>query len=173
MDEIAGYITGIAFKLSNIKATNPISLRDKAILELLYSSGLRLSELVSLNPIDLNLKNKSMTVQGKGEKTRLLPIGQKAIVVFDQWLEVRGQLAHMDEEALFVSSKGSRLSQRAVQSRIDHWAKQTGMQQNIYPHLLRHSFATHLLNRHWLPRDVWQNCALINVDKCFVAYRFA
>jgi len=132
-------------QLLNIKTTNPISLRDKAILELLYSSGLRLSELVSLNPIDLNLKDKSMTVQGKGEKTRLLPIGQKAIEAVNQWLEVRVQLAHMDEEALFVSSKGRRLSQRAVQSRIDHWAKQTGMQQNIYPHLLRHSFATHLL----------------------------
>ena len=80
-------------QLLNIKETNPISLRDKAILELLYSSGLRLSELVNLNPIDLNLKDKSLMVTGKGEKTRLVPIGKKAIEAINQWLNVRSQLA--------------------------------------------------------------------------------
>jgi len=132
-------------QLLNITETNPISLRDKAILELLYSSGLRLSELVNLNPIDLNLKDRSLMVTGKGGKTRLLPIGKKAIEAISQWLAVRNQLAKIDEEALFVGTKGDRLGQRAIQARITHWGKKNGIQQGVYPHLLRHSFATHLL----------------------------
>ncbi len=132
-------------QLLNIRETSPTSLRDKAILELLYSSGLRLSELVNLNPIDLNLKDKSLMVMGKGGKTRLVPIGQKAIEAVNEWLDVRSQLAKTDEEALFVGTKGVRLGQRAVQARIAHWGKKNGIQQGVYPHLLRHSFATHLL----------------------------
>jgi len=132
-------------QLLNIRETSPISLRDKAILELLYSSGLRLSELVNLNPIDLNLKDKSLMVMGKGGKARLVPIGQKAIEALNQWLDVRDQLAKTDEEALFIGTRGVRLGQRAVQARITHWGKKNGIQQGIYPHLLRHSFATHLL----------------------------
>ena len=132
-------------QLLNIRETNPVSLRDKAILELLYSSGLRLSELVNLNPIDLNLKDKSLMVMGKGGKTRLVPIGQKAIEAVNQWLDVRSKLAKTDEEALFVGTKGVRLGQRAIQARITHWGKKNGIQQGVYPHLLRHSFATNLL----------------------------
>jgi len=132
-------------QLLNITETNPISLRDKAILELLYSSGLRLSELVNLNPIDLNLKDKSLMVTGKSRKTRLIPIGKKAIKAISRWLAVRSQLAKIDEEALFVGTKGDRLGQRAIQARITHWGKKNGIQQGVYPHLLRHSFATHLL----------------------------
>ena len=132
-------------QLLNIRETSPTSLRDKAILELLYSSGLRLSELVNLNPIDLNLKDKSLMVMGKGGKTRLVPIGQKAIEAVNQWLDVRSKLAKTDEEALFVGTKGVRLGQRAIQARISHWGKKNGIQQGVYPHLLRHSFATHLL----------------------------
>jgi integrase/recombinase XerC len=132
-------------QLLNIQETNPISIRDKAILELLYSSGLRLTELVNLNPIDLNLKDKSLMVMGKGGKTRMVPIGQKAIEAVNLWLDVRSQLAKTDEEALFVGSKGVRLGQRAIQARIRHWGKKNGIQQSVYPHLLRHSFATHLL----------------------------
>ncbi|GIT34807.1 MAG: tyrosine recombinase XerC [Gammaproteobacteria bacterium] len=132
-------------QLLNIRETSPTSLRDKAILELLYSSGLRLSELVNLNPIDLNLKDKSLMVMGKGGKTRLVPIGQKAIEAVNQWLDVRSKLAKTDEEALFVGTKGVRLGQRAIQARITHWGKKNGIQQGVYPHLLRHSFATHLL----------------------------
>ena len=132
-------------QLLNIRETSPTSLRDKAILELLYSSGLRLSELVNLNPIDLNLKDKSLMLMGKGGKTRLVPIGQKAIEAVNQWLDVRSKLAKTDEEALFVGTKGVRLGQRAIQARITHWGKKNGIQQGVYPHLLRHSFATHLL----------------------------
>jgi integrase/recombinase XerC len=114
-------------------------------MELLSSSGLRLSELVTLNPIDLNIQDMSLTVIGKGNKKRMLPVGSKAIKAIQEWMKVRSQLAVPEEEALFVSNRGARLSRRSVQSRINHWAKKNGLQQNVYPHLLRHSFATHLL----------------------------
>ena len=132
-------------QLLNIKDTNPISLRDKAIMELLYSSGLRLAELVALNPIDLNIQDRSLTVIGKGNKKRMLPIGSKAIVSIKAWIKVRSQIASPDEEALFVGNRGNRLSRRSIQSRINHWAKKNDLQRDVYPHLLRHSFATHLL----------------------------
>jgi len=132
-------------QLLNIKSTEPISLRDKAIMELLYSSGLRLAELVALNPIDLNIQDRSLTVIGKGNKKRMLPIGYKAIEAIKVWIKVRSQIAAPDEEALFVGNRGNRLSRRSIQSRINHWAKKNGLAQDVYPHLLRHSFATHLL----------------------------
>ena len=132
-------------QLLNIKSTEPISLRDKAIMELLYSSGLRLAELVALNPIDLNIHDRSLTVIGKGNKKRMLPIGSKAIEAIKAWIKVRSQIAAPDEEALFVGNRGNRLSRRSIQSRINHWAKKNGLAQDVYPHLLRHSFATHLL----------------------------
>ena len=132
-------------QLLNIEESDPISLRDKAIMELIYSSGLRLSEIVHLNPIDLNLSDKSLTVLGKGDKTRMLPMGAEAIKSLKNWLACRNELASPDEEALFVGSRGNRLSRRSIQSRIKHWAKKNGLQQDVYPHLLRHSFATHML----------------------------
>jgi len=132
-------------QLLNVKSTKPISLRDKAIMELLYSSGLRLAELVALNPIDLNINDRSLTVIGKGNKKRMLPIGSKAIEAIKAWIKVRSQIAAPDEEALFVGNRGNRLSRRSIQSRINHWAKKNGLAQDVYPHLLRHSFATHLL----------------------------
>ena len=132
-------------QLLNIKETDPISLRDKAIMELLYSSGLRLAELVALNPIDLNIQDRSLTVIGKGNKKRMLPIGSKAIDAIKAWIQIRSQIAAPDEEALFVGNRGNRLSRRSIQSRINHWSKKNGLTQDVYPHLLRHSFATHLL----------------------------
>ena len=104
-----------------------------------------MSELVTLNPIDLNIQDMSLTVIGKGNNKRMLPIGSKAIKAIQEWMKVRSQLAAPEEEALFVSNRGARLSRRSVQSRINHWAKKNGLQQTVYPHLLRHSFATHLL----------------------------
>ena len=132
-------------QLLDIQETDPLSLRDKAIMELIYSSGLRLSEIVRLNPIDLNLSDKSLTVIGKGDKTRMLPIGNEAIKSLRSWLSCRNELATTEEEALFVGSRGNRLSRRSIQSRIKHWARKNGIQQDVYPHLLRHSFATHML----------------------------
>ena len=95
-------------QLLNIEESDPISLRDKAIMELIYSSGLRLSEIVHLNPIDLNLSDKSLTVLGKGDKTRMLPMGAEAIKSLKNWLACRNKLANPDEEALFVGSRGNR-----------------------------------------------------------------
>ena len=132
-------------QLLDIQETDPLSLRDKAIMELIYSSGLRLSEIVRLNPIDLNLSDKSLTVIGKGDKTRMLPIGNEAIKSLRSWLSCRNELANPEEEAIFVGSRGNRLSRRSIQSRIKHWARKNGIQQDVYPHLLRHSFATHML----------------------------
>ena len=132
-------------QLLDIQETDPLSLRDKAIMELIYSSGLRLSEIVRLNQIDLNLSDKSLTVIGKGDKTRMLPIGNEAIKSLRSWLSCRNELANPEEEALFVGSRGNRLSRRSIQSRIKHWARKNGIQQDVYPHLLRHSFATHML----------------------------
>ena len=132
-------------QLLDIQDKDPVSLRDKAIMELIYSSGLRLSEIVHLNPIDLNLSDKTLTVIGKGEKTRMLPIGNEAIKSLKMWLSCRNELANPEEEALFVGSRGNRLSRRSIQSRIKHWARKNGIQQDVYPHLLRHSFATHML----------------------------
>jgi len=132
-------------QLLDIQETDPVSLRDKAIMELIYSSGLRLSEIVRLNPIDLNLSDKSLTVIRKGDKTRMLSIGNKAIKSLRSWLSCRNELANPEEEALFVGSRGNRLSRRSIQSRIKHWARKNGIQQDVYPHLLRHSFATHML----------------------------
>ena len=149
-------------QLLNISQVDPISLRDKAIMELLYSSGLRLSELVTLNPIDLNIQDMSLTVIGKGNNKRMLPIGSKAIKAIQEWMKVRSQLAAPEEEALFVSNRGTRLSRRSVQSRINHWAKKNGLQQTVYPHLLRHSFATHLLEASGDLRAV-QELSLIHI----------
>jgi integrase/recombinase XerC len=132
-------------QLLDIQESDPISLRDKAIMELIYSSGLRLAEIVRLNPIDLNLSDKSLTVIGKGEKTRMLPMGNEAIISLKKWLSSRNELANPDEEALFVGSRGNRLSRRSIQSRIKHWSRKKGIKQEVYPHLLRHSFATHML----------------------------
>tara|TARA_B100001059_G_C17827925_1_gene582675 strand:+ start:2118 stop:3029 length:912 start_codon:yes stop_codon:yes gene_type:complete len=130
-------------KLLDIKDTNPIALRDKAILELLYSSGLRLAELVNLDITDIDLTDATVNVIGKGNKERIVPIGRYAIKAIIQWLNCK-KITN-DNNALFVSNRGDRLSHRSIQSRINYWAKKQGITTNVYPHLLRHSFATHLL----------------------------
>ena len=112
--------------------------------------------------IDLNIQDMSLTVIGKGNKKRMLPIGSKAIQAIQEWIKVRSQLAAPEEEALFVGNRGSRLSRRSVQSRINHWAKKNGLQQTVYPHLLRHSFATHLLEASGDLRAV-QELSLIHI----------
>ena len=132
-------------QLLDIQETDPLSLRDKAIMELIYSSGLRLSEIVRLNPIDLNLSDKSLTVIGKGDKTRNLPLGNEAIKSLRSWLSCSNELANPEEEERFVGSRGDGEGSRSIQSRIKHWARKNGIQQDVYPHLLRHSFATHML----------------------------
>lgn len=132
-------------RLLDIKGKGPLVARDRAILELFYSSGLRLAELAGLNLMDLDLQDAVVRVTGKGSKERVVPVGKKACEALRGWRHERQSLAGSEEQALFVSQQGNRLSHRAVQQRVAHWAKKQGIDSRVYPHLLRHSFATHLL----------------------------
>ncbi len=131
--------------LLNIPGDGALVDRDRAILELLYSSGLRLSELTDLNCRDVDSHDKTVRVTGKGNKDRIVPVGRKAIDALARWHKTRPELALADENALFVSNRGTRISPRSVQARVDHWARKQGIASKVYPHLFRHSFATHLL----------------------------
>lgn len=132
-------------RLLEIRGDDPVTKRDRAMLELLYSSGLRLAELVGLDPCDADLDDNVVRVTGKGRNDRLIPIGRMARGAIQGWLRVRSELAHQDETALFVGVRGRRISPRTVESRVKHWAREAGIPQRVYPHLFRHSFATHLL----------------------------
>lgn len=132
-------------EMLNQPAREPLDIRDLAMLELFYSSGLRLAELVSLNLNQLDLRDASLQVTGKGRKTRQLPIGNQALKAIDRWLEVRDHLADLNETALFVSQRGTRLSPRSVQLRLKRWGLAAGTQGKLHPHRLRHSFASHML----------------------------
>jgi integrase/recombinase XerC len=120
-------------------------LRDRAIMELLYSSGLRLAELVGLDVEHLQLAEGMVRVLGKGNKTRIIPVGSVAIDVLKKWLLERAAVAKPEEKALFVGRGGKRLGPRAIQTRVAQWARHQGLSMHVYPHLFRHSFATHLL----------------------------
>ena len=123
-----------------------IEIRDLAMFELFYSSGIRLSELAQLNLTDIDLTDKSLMVRsGKGGKSRMLPIGSKAVVAINTWLEHRIKSITSTETALFISTRGTRLGQRSIELRLKQWCKKKGIAENIHPHMLRHSFATHLL----------------------------
>ena len=132
-------------RLLDIRGKGPLVDRDRAILELLYSSGLRLSELTGLNCGDVDRVDATVRVTGKGNKDRIIPVGRKALAALALWDQSRVQLAASDEKALFVSNRGTRLSPRSVQARVSHWARRQGIDTHVYPHLFRHSFATHLL----------------------------
>ncbi len=124
---------------------DPFTLRDKAMFELLYSSGLRLAELVSLDPDALDFNDASVRVTGKGNKTRIVPLGSHAITALQAWLNIRTSLVKPDEPALFLNNKGERIGPRTVQMRIKEWGIKQGITSNVHPHLLRHSFASHVL----------------------------
>ncbi|HNP37214.1 MAG TPA: tyrosine recombinase XerC [Woeseiaceae bacterium] len=132
-------------RLLSIPGTGPLVDRDRAMLELLYSSGLRLAELTDLNLGAIDFNDATVHVTGKGNKDRIVPVGRHARGAVKAWLKTRGELAGVNEPALFVSSRGGRLSKRSVQARVTHWAKRQGIDTRVYPHLFRHSFATHLL----------------------------
>ena len=125
----------------------PSALRDRAMFELLYSSGLRLGELVALDAEDgrLDLEQAEVTVTGKGGKTRTVPVGGRAREALRDWLEARAQLAAPQERALFVGARGRRIAPGIVQARLRAWAKRQGLGASVHPHMLRHSFASHLL----------------------------
>ncbi len=131
--------------LLDIPGKGAIVDRDRAILELLYSSGLRLAELVDLDCDDVDMAEATVRVTGKGNKERIVPVGRKALDAIRRWRRARTGLADVDEKALFVSNRGGRISARAVQARVAHWARRQGIDARVYPHLVRHSFATHVL----------------------------
>ncbi|MCL5060015.1 MAG: tyrosine recombinase XerC [Candidatus Thermoplasmatota archaeon] len=132
-----------------------LATRDRAMFELFYSSGLRLSELAGLDLGDVNLQSGEAQVTGKGRKTRIVPVGQAALDAIAAWLPLRQPLmsrrdgipgeARDHTAALFIGRRGSRLTPRSVQLRLDRWARQAGLGQHVHPHMLRHAFATHVL----------------------------
>jgi len=133
------------FQLLDMDDEDPLSIRDQAMMELMYSSGLRLSELVGINLIDLKLREKELLVLGKGSKQRLLPITEKAVLTIQAWLTIRPDFCEAGETALFTSKLKRRISERSVQARMEKWGLQQNLQAHLNPHKLRHSFATHML----------------------------
>ena len=122
-----------------------LALRDRAMWETLYSCGLRVSELVGLSLGDVDLRNREARVLGKGRKQRVVPIGRFALERLEQWLKARGTLLRGEETAVFLNHRGQRLTTRGVQSRLAHWCLVHGIDVKLHPHMLRHSFASHLL----------------------------
>jgi integrase/recombinase XerC len=132
-------------QLLNIDDDDPLAIRDRAMMELFYSSGLRLAELVTLNLGDINHHEQLVKVTGKGAKERIIPVTRLALKQLMLWQEVRTTMATYGELALFVSKLGRRISHRSVQLRINKWAQSQQLSTTIHPHKLRHSFATHML----------------------------
>ena len=132
-------------RLLSFRSDDSLSVRDKAILELFYSSGLRLSELVGLTTAEVDLQDRTVRVLGKGNKTRIVPIGRHAIDALKDWLRMRNDLVKVGTGALFVGLTGRPLSVRAVQLRVGLWGRRQGIGVHLHPHMFRHSFATHLL----------------------------
>ncbi|WP_392563938.1 tyrosine recombinase XerC [Orbus wheelerorum] len=131
-------------QLMDIKYNDPLSVRDRTMLEVMYGSGLRLSELVNLNCKTLNLIDGEVRVIGKGSKERKLPLGRESIKWLRHWLSMRDFLSPQDD-ALFISKLGKRISPRNVEKRFAQWGIKQGLSVHIHPHKLRHSFATHML----------------------------
>ena len=126
-------------------AEDLLAIRDTAMIELFYSSGLRLQELVSVNLDDIDMADGALIVTGKGAKTRQVPVGAQARESVQRWMRVRANLAADGERALFVSSRGTRIHPRTVEARLARWGQEQGAVRHVHPHLLRHSFASHLL----------------------------
>jgi integrase/recombinase XerC len=138
VDQVAG--------LLEAGTSSTLEIRDVAMFELFYSSGLRLSELAALDLNDLDLADSSLRVRsGKGGKARVLPIGSKALAALNIWLAHRLKNVAVDETAVFTSNRGRRLGQRSIELRLGLWCKKKGIIEHIHPHMLRHSFASHLL----------------------------
>ena len=131
-------------RLLDIDLNDPLAVRDRAMLEVMYGAGLRLSELVNLDIKHLDLESGEVWVMGKGSKERRLPIGRNAVAWIEHWLDLRG-LFCTDDDALFLSKLGKRISARNVQKRFAEWGIKQGLNSHVHPHKLRHSFATHML----------------------------
>ena len=138
VDQISGL-------LDHVHQDTLISCRDRAMMELFYSSGLRLAELARLNCRDIDLADKLVYVTGKGDKERVVPIGGQAIAAIKVWLHRRDEQGLFDQTALFVSKRGGRLGVRSIQLRLHYWGKKQGISEHVHPHRLRHAFASHML----------------------------
>ena len=134
-----------AGRMMEIPDDDKLAARDKAICELFYSSGLRLSELTNLALADINFSDATVRVTGKGAKTRVVPVGSQAITAVKKWLVKRALLVKEGADALFVNRNGTRLTPRAIQYRMKAWGLKLGLAANVHPHVLRHSFASHVL----------------------------
>jgi integrase/recombinase XerC len=139
-------------RLLDFRVDDTLSARDKAMMELFYSSGLRLSELVGLDVSGVDLQDRTVRVLGKGHKTRIVPVGRHAIAALKKWLTQRAELTQKNPSLssphsgpMFVGKTGRPLSVRAVQLRVGTWARRQGLTMHVHPHMFRHSFATHLL----------------------------
>jgi integrase/recombinase XerC len=138
-------------RLLEIRADDALAVRDKAIMELFYSSGLRLSELVGLDVPAVDLKDRTVTVLGKGRKMRIVPVGRHALDALKKWLPHRALMLRRagtdqrESHPLFIGRGGRPLSVRTVQLRVARWARRQGLNRHVHPHMFRHSFATHLL----------------------------
>ena len=134
-----------ATRLVAIEGTSPLALRDRAMLELFYSSGLRLSELAGLTIDRVDWASGEVRVWGKGAKERIVPVGDPAMRALVKWSDVRKEIAPADCAALFVSQHGAPISVRSIQARMKEWAIKQGLPRHVHPHMLRHSFASHVL----------------------------
>jgi integrase/recombinase XerC len=132
-------------RLLEFRTDDRLGVRDKAIMELFYSSGLRLAELLGLDLADLDLRDRTVRVLGKGRKARIVPVGKHAAEALTGWLRERTAIAGIGEQAVFVGVNGRRLGPRIVQRRIEQWARRQGLPEHVHPHMFRHSFASHLL----------------------------
>ncbi|RUO53354.1 tyrosine recombinase XerC [Pseudidiomarina homiensis] len=134
-------------QLLQLPDNDELALRDAAMMELLYGSGLRLAELVALDIDAINPRHQELRVLGKGGKTRIVPYGRCAAEALKKWLPIRANWlgGNLTEVALFISQRNKRISPRTVQQRLNHWGQQQGLHGNLHPHKLRHSFASHML----------------------------
>ena len=139
----------ISTLLDSIKPSTPLEARDKAILELLYATGMRLSELVSLNLEDVNLNEQLVRVKGKGKKERVIPFGKIALQSLNNYLKLRNTInkGKVDARALFLNYQGKRISPRSVERILEKYVKKLAIKRRVSPHSIRHSFASHLLSR--------------------------
>ena len=131
--------------LDHVEQESFIGCRDKAMMELFYSSGLRLAELARLDCRDIDLADKLVYVTGKGNKARVLPIGGQALKAIQLWLETRDKEGLFEAVALFITKQGGRLGVRSIQQRLKYWGKKQGISDHVHPHRLRHAFASHML----------------------------
>jgi integrase/recombinase XerC len=135
-----------AAKLLDFSAADDVmALRDKALFELCYSSGLRLAELAGVKPDNLDLADGTVRITGKGGKTRIVPVGSKAVHALHEWIRHRENLIQPGASALFISRHGKNMSRRSISQRLKIWAAHQGISSNVHPHMLRHSFASHVL----------------------------